>query len=221
MMMFNRSWPTMMKLQERHIWPNYWTGETRKYELRERELSGRTLGIVGLGSIGRRIAQVGRALGMKVVATRFTVQGGEPDPDADQVLPLRELQTLLSMSDYVVLAMPLTEESTKMIGEAELRAMKKDAYLVNIARGSVVDEEALIRALQEGWIGGAGLDVTEEEPLPKESPLYDMPNVILTPHISGGSERYAERFAELFADNLRRYRAGRELRNLVDTELGY
>src|SRR6266567_3044209 len=111
----------MMKLQEQRIWPNYWRGDTQKYELRERELSGHTLGIVGLGSIGRRIAQVARAFGMKVIATRFSARGSEQDPDVDQLFPLSQLQTLLGLSDYVVLSMPLTEESTKMIGEAELR----------------------------------------------------------------------------------------------------
>ena len=107
------------------------------------------------------------------------------------------------------------------IGEAELRAMKPDAYLVNIARGRVIDEPVLIRALREGWIGGAGLDVASQEPLPAESPLYDAPNVILTPHISGANERYAERLAALFADNLRRYRTGQPLRNLYDPQREY
>lgn len=132
-----------------------------------------------------------------------------------------QLHSLLGQCDYVVLSVPLTRETEKMIGEAELRAMRANAYLVNIARGGVVDEQALIRALKEGWIAGAGLDVTEEEPLPADSPLYAMPNVILTPHISGASVYYDQRLAALFAENLRRYRAGEMLLNLYDAGRGY
>jgi phosphoglycerate dehydrogenase-like enzyme len=128
---------------------------------------------------------------------------------------------MLPECDYVVLSIPLTPETEKMIGEAELRLMKPNAYLVNIARGKVIDEEALIRALKERWIAGAGLDVAATEPLPESSPLYAMPNVILTPHIAGSSAHYAERLASLFADNLRRYRAGESLRNRYDPARGY
>jgi phosphoglycerate dehydrogenase-like enzyme len=120
-----------------------------------------------------------------------------------------------------VLAVPLTAETTHLIGEAELRAMKSGAYLVNIARGRVVDEQALMQALREGWIGGAGLDVTEVEPLPSQSPLYTMPNVILTPHIAGVSIHYENRLAQLFAENLRRYRSGEPLLNRFDPARGY
>jgi len=120
-----------------------------------------------------------------------------------------------------VLAMPLTAETEKMIGAPELKAMRPDAYLVNIARGRVIDEPALIRALREGWIAGAGLDVTLEEPLPPDSPLFSMPNVILTPHISGVSDNYDQRLTVLFAENLRRYRAGEPLLNRYDATRGY
>ncbi len=217
MLMFNRSWPEMMQLQERHIWPR----SGAEYHLKEKELADRTLGIVGMGHIGRRIAQVAHAFGMRVLATRLSARAGEHDPDAEQVFAFDQLHDLLSQSDYVVLSVPLTEKTAKMIGEAELRAMKPDAYLVNIARGGVIDEPALIRALREGWIGGAGLDVASQEPLPADSPLYDAPHLILTPHISGANERYAERLAALFADNLRRYRAGQPLRNLYDPKREY
>lgn len=181
-----------------------------------------TLGIVGLGNIGRRIAQLGRAFGMRVLGARRSVQGqGYQDPDVDQWFLPEQLHELLSLSDYVVLSVPLTRETEKLIGEAELRMMRRNAYLVNIARGRVIDEQALVRALREGWIAGAGLDVTEEEPLPSESPLYSMPNVILTPHISGISVHYETRLAALFADNLRRYRAGQPLQNRYDPSRGY
>ena len=217
MLMFNRSWPEMVHLQDRHVWPR----SINWYKLKARELADQTLGIVGLGHIGRRMAQVGKAFGMRVLATRRRVQGGEPEPDVDQVYPQEQLHTMLRQSDYVVLAVPLTQQTEKLIGEAELRAMQPHAYLVNIARGRVIDERMLIRALQEGWIGGAGLDVTEEEPLPPNSPFFSLPNVILTPHISGVSVHYDKRLAALFADNLIRYRTGEPLRNLYDPVRGY
>ncbi len=217
MLMFNRSWPEMVRLQDRHVWPR----SANWYKLQGRELVDQTLGIVGLGNIGRRIAQLGKAFGMRLLATRRSALGGEQEPDVDQVYSLAQLHTMLRQSDYVVLAVPLTPQTEKLIGEAELRAMQPHAYLVNIARGRVIDEKMLIRALQEGWIGGAGLDVTEEEPLPPDSPLFSLPNVILTPHISGVSVHYDKRLAVLFADNLRRYRAGEPLCNRYDAARGY
>ncbi len=217
MLMFNRTWSEMVRLQDRHIWPRsvHW------YKLGGRELAGQTLGIIGLGSIGRRVAQLGRAFGMHVVATRRTVHAGEHDPDVDALYEMAQLHEMLGKSDYVIISVPLTQETDHLIGEAELRAMRPNTYLVNVARGRVLDEQVLIRALKEGWIAGAGLDVTEEEPLPANSPLYTMPNVILTPHISGISVNYDTRLTELFADNLRRFRNGQELRNRYEAERGY
>ena len=138
-----------------------------------------------------------------------------------EFLPPSELPYLLGESDYVIVAVPLTDESRRMIGETELRLMKPTAVLVNIARGAVIDEAALIRALKEGWIAGAALDVFEQEPLPAESEIWKLPNVLLTPHISGGTPRYMDRAVDLFCDNLRRYLAGQPLRNVVDPERGY
>lgn len=217
MLMFNWNWPQMVRLQDGHVWAR----SASWYNLGGRELANQTLGIVGLGHIGRRIAQLGRAFGMRVIGMRRSTSGGEKDPDVDQVFSASQLHELLAMSDYVVIAVPLTPQTEKLISEAELRAMRSSAYLVNIARGRVIDEQALIRALREGWIAGAGLDVAEEEPLPPESPLYSMPNVILTPHISGASVHYDERLAALFAENLRRYRAGQPLKNRYDPSRGY
>jgi phosphoglycerate dehydrogenase-like enzyme len=220
MLMFNWNWAQMVRLQNKHIWAK----SAGWYNLGGRELAGQTLGIVGMGSIGRRIAQMGRAFGMQVLGIRRSFTDAGPhsqDPDLDQSYPPQDLLTLLSKADYVVLAVPLTAETERLIGEAELRVMKPDAYLVNIARGGVVDEQALIKALRQGWIAGAGLDVTEVEPLPTESPLYSMPNVILTPHVAGVSVHYEKRLAELFADNLRRYRAGEALVNRFDPTRGY
>jgi phosphoglycerate dehydrogenase-like enzyme len=208
MLMFNRSWPEMVHLQDRHIWPV----STSWYKFRERELYGQTLG---------SIAQLGKAFGMHVVATRRSLSTVQLDADVDQLYPATELQTVLRQSDYVVLSVPLTKETERLIGEAELRAMKPHAYLINIARGQVVDEPVLIRALQEGWIAGAGLDVVGMEPLPATSPLFTLPNVILTPHISGVSARYEQRLTDLFAENLRRYRAGQPLLNRYEATRGY
>lgn len=220
MLMFNRSWPQMVRFQDQHIWPQ----SPNWYKLEGRELFDQTLGIVGLGHIGRRVAQLGKAFGMRVLATRRslqTVEQGANDADVDVTYPSKMLQTMLSQCDYVVLTVPLTPETRNLIGEAELRVMKPNAYLVNVARGQIVDEKSLIHALKERWIGGAGIDVTDKEPLPSNSPLYSLPNVILTPHISGESVHYGKRLTALFADNLRRYRAGEPLRNRYDPIRGY
>ena len=217
MLMFNRNWPEMVRLQDKHAWPR----SAGWYNLEERELDGATIGVIGLGQIGRRVAQLARAFGMRVLATRRSVRAGDSDPDVDQLYDMAQLHELLGQSDYIVLSVPLTPATEHLIGEAELRAMKRTTYLVNIARGRVIDEAALIRALQEHWIAGAGLDVASKEPLPEDSPLYSLPNVILTPHISGVTTHYEERLTALFADNLRRYRSGQPLRNLYDPARGY
>lgn len=220
MLMFNRTWPEMVRLQDRHVWPRsaHW------YNLGGRELGDQTLGVIGLGSIGRRIAQLGKAFGMHVLATSRTLHSQSQQTDdleVDRYYPLESLHEMLHECDYVVLCVPLTKETEHLIGEEELRAMRSHAYLINVARGQIVDEQALIRGLQAGWIAGAGLDVVEEEPLAANSPLYALPNVILTPHISGLSVHYEKRLVELFAANLRRYRDGELLRNRYDPERGY
>ncbi len=140
---------------------------------------------------------------------------------ADEIFGPLDLLKVLAESDYVVLALPLTEETRHIVGELALRAMKPSAYLINIARGAVIDEAALVRALKEGEIAGAGLDVFESEPLPPESELWDMENVIISPHIAGGTPVYMEQAVEVFCENLRRYLAGEPLRNVVDPERGY
>jgi phosphoglycerate dehydrogenase-like enzyme len=216
MLMFAHRFPDMVRLQQQHNW-----AYGRRWDaLRGTELYGKTLGIIGLGGIGRRIAQLGRAFGMRVLGLRRSASATS-DPDVDELYPPQRLRDLLGASDYVVLAVPLTPETERMIGEHELLAMRPTAYLVNVSRGRVIDEQALIRALQSGWIAGAGLDVTVEEPLPKDSPLWDMPNVILTPHMSGLTDQYSARLTAIFTENLRRYRAGKPLLHIVDPEKGY
>ncbi len=186
------------------------------------ELRGATVGVVGMGRIGTEVARLSRAAGCRVLAIRRSAQERRPGRSrADEVLPPSDLPYLLSESDYVVLAVPLTRQTRHLIGRDELRAMKPAAVLINIARGAVVDEEALVQALKEGWIGGAGLDVFEREPLPEDSELWGLENVILTPHISGGTELYFERAVPIFCENLRRYLKGRPLRNVVDPRRGY
>jgi len=218
MLMFNWNWPLMVRLQDEHKWAR----SASWYHLGGRELAGQTLGIIGLGHIGRRIAQLGHAFGMQVLGTRRSIHTSkEQESEVDQSFLPEQLHELLPLCDYVVISVPLTRETEKLIGEAELRMMRSNTYLVNIARGRVIDEQALVRALREGWIAGAGLDVTEEEPLPPESPLYSMPNVILTPHISGNSVHYDTRLAALFADNLKRYRSDQELLNQYEPSRGY
>src|SRR5579859_791718 len=217
LLMLVRHWPDILTLQHERTWPDH----SAWIRLGGNELYGTTLGIVGLGAIGRQIAHIGRAFGMRVVATRRTALPGAADPDLDTLYPTTNLHALLAESDFVVIAVPATSATHHLIGPDELRAMKSTAYLVNIARGSVVDEPALIAALQSGAIAGAALDVFEKEPLSESSPLWTLPNVIISPHISGVTDRYSRRFTDLFLDNIARYRAGQPLRNLVNAARGY
>ena len=186
------------------------------------ELAEKTVGILGFGAIGSRVAALAHAFGMEVLAIRRSVGSRHRgNGHVSEFLPPSELTYLLGESDYVVVAVPLTQESRHMIGETELRSMKPTAVIVNIARGAVIDEPALVRALKEGWIAGAALDVFEQEPLPADSELWKLPNVLLTPHVSGGTPRYMERAIDLFCDNLHRYLEGRPLLNVVDSQRGY
>lgn len=182
-------------------------------------LSGKTIGIVGLGAVGLEIAKRAKSAGLTVVGMRRGgAQAGDP---VDRYVARNQLGKLLSESDFVVLVVPATEETQKLIGPAELNSMKRSAHLINVSRGSVVDECALIDALFAGKIAGAALDVFETEPLPASSKLWDMPNVLITPHIAGNPTEYPRRVLEIFLENLRRYLAGQELTNVVDLARGY
>jgi phosphoglycerate dehydrogenase-like enzyme len=192
---------------------------TKKWRwLRTSELRDKTVGIVGFGNIGREIARQSKCLGMRVIATRRT---SSVEPGADILLPRRELKKLLSMSDFVIAAIPLTSETKGMFGVEEFMAMKRGAYFINIARGGLVQEKALIEAIKKGWIAGAALDVMETEPPRPDSKLYDLHNTILTPHVSGGSTQAFERGLGIFRENLRRYLAGETLLNLIDQSACY
>jgi phosphoglycerate dehydrogenase-like enzyme len=182
-------------------------------------LVGRTIGIVGYGEIGQAIAARARGFGFRLVGTRRRPQ---PAPELDALYPLDQLDRLLAESDYVVLATPLTPKSRGMFGEPQLRAMRETARLINVGRGEVIQEDALVRALHEGWIAGAALDVFSQEPLPPDNPLWDAPNLIITPHQGGVSHpAFAEETLEQFLDNLGRYLRGEPLRNQVDKQAGY
>lgn len=228
MLAFSRRFPRMFFYQQRAEWPS---GRWEKFL--GRELRGSTVCVVGYGSIGREVARQAHCLGMRVLAVKrnpeqradpgFRLPGtGDPDGSIpERIYPPEELHEALRQSDYVVVAVPSTPTTRRLIGAAELRAMPSHAYLVNIARGDVVDQAALVLALQEGWIGGAGLDVFDPEPLPADSPLWRMDNVILSPHVSGFTPHYDDYATDLFAENLRRYLAGEPLLNLVDRARGY
>ncbi len=182
-------------------------------------LEGRVLGIIGLGLIGIEVAQKAKAFGMKVIAVKN--RPGRASGYVDEVYARWELNQVLKKSDFVFLSVPLTKETYHLIGKKELDQMKKTAFLINTSRGPVVDQAALVDALKERKIAGAGLDVFEEEPLPKSSELWNLDNVIITPHIGGAMPDYYRKVGEVFKDNLERFLQGRRLKNLVNRKLGY
>ncbi|MGE5560502.1 MAG: D-2-hydroxyacid dehydrogenase [Chloroflexota bacterium] len=204
-----RSFPALYRQQREHVWYR---------NLPVDEIAERTVGIVGLGGIGRLVAKKAKGLDMRVIGTKRHPQ---PVPFVDEVLPDDRLEDLLAQSDYVVVAVPSTPDTVGLIGRSQINKMKPSAHLINVARGNVIDQEALITALQDGRIAGAGLDVFEPEPLPADSPLWSLPNVILTPHCSARSPYINQRTVAMFAENLRRFAAGEELLNVVDKQRGY
>ena len=218
----SRRLPGLLELQRERTWQ----------PLEGVELRDVTVGIVGLGSIGRAVGALATAFGCRVVAVRRRSDGGPASLADDETRSFGELMLdrvggpesipqLLSESDFVVLAAPLTPETENMIDEGALAMMKSSAWLINIARGRLVDERALLDALRAGRIGGAVLDTFRDEPLPSSSAFYDLENVIVTPHTSWSSGRVLDRSVELFCDNLRRYAAGEPLLNVVDPTAGY
>ncbi len=211
MLSFVKGAPLYFQLKQEKKWK----------QIQPANLFGKTVGIVGLGSIGRETARLAKSFGMKVLATHRSAKEGERARNVDRVYPTGQLKDLLSGSDFVVLALPLTAETESLIGRPELEAMKPSAYLINIARGGVVDEVDLIRALEEHRIAGAGLDVFAVEPLPPESKLWELPNVMISSHISGVMPNYMAYATEVFSRNLARYLEGKKLMNRVNKELGY
>ncbi len=185
-----------------------------------RELTGARVGVVGYGGIGREVGRRAHGLGMRVWGLRREPRG-EPPPEVERQLGPEGLPDLLKASDYIVLTVPHTRETDGLIGAAELAQMKESAVLINVARGRLVDEPALVAALRARRIRGAGLDVSWQEPLPASSPLWGLDNVCLTPHIAGVSPRFWERETELILENTRRYLAGEPLLNVVAKGAGY
>jgi phosphoglycerate dehydrogenase-like enzyme len=220
--------PDMIASQGRAEWP-----ADRWERFSPLELRDSLVGIVGYGSIGRQIARLLRDFGATTLATKRDamhpedngyIPEGQGDPTGDfvqRLYPSQALRSMLKDCDFVIIAMPVTPETRGSFGAAELAAMKPGAYLVNLARGEIIDQTALIEALRTQKIAGAALDVFVEEPLPPDSPLWKLHNVIITPHISGNSSHYDERAVGLFSENLQRYLAGHPLYNRFHPERGY
>jgi phosphoglycerate dehydrogenase-like enzyme len=185
------------------------------------ELPGCVLGIVGYGRIGSALGRRASALGMRVRAIRRTLGALPPPPEVKRLDGPEGLAELLSESDFVAITLPETHETTQLIGAQELALMQPGAVLLSLSRGSIVDETALLEALTERRLRGAGLDVFRHEPLPADHPFWELENVLVTPHVSGTSERFWERQTDLIVRNIRRYLAGEELENQVDKERGY
>lgn len=228
LLMLGHKAPEMLRYQQQKIWP-----EHRFEKLEPIELRGSTVGIVGYGSIGREVARLLYSYGAKVLATKRDVMHPEDDgyvPEGlgdphgnyfHRLYPNEALNAMLKECDFVVVSPPLTPETRQLMSTEQFAVMKTGAFLVNVSRGPVVDTNALIEAAKSGKLGGAVLDVFEEEPLPADSPLWDAPNVIITPHIAGISKKSMDALVELFVINIGRYLKGQELHNLIDPENGY
>ncbi|MBI3477254.1 MAG: D-2-hydroxyacid dehydrogenase [Acidobacteria bacterium] len=208
--------PDAVRLQAKGEW-----GQQRMWEElpRVREVAGATVGLVGLGSIGRAVAKSAKALGMRVIAVREHPEKGSEGADA--VFGPDQIDEIFRQGDYVVLAAPVTGQTKSLANAERLALMKTDACLINVARGQLIDESALASALSEKRIGGAALDVFPKEPLTADSPLWDIPTLLITPHTAALTDKLWERHYALFAENLRRYVGGKELRGVVDKKRGY
>jgi phosphoglycerate dehydrogenase-like enzyme len=209
--------PQAALFQQKHTW-----GQEAMWNqgAHLREIAGATLGLIGLGSIGQRVAQMASALGMRVSAVREHVEKGSPE-GVEAVFPPSRLRELLNRSDYIVLAAPLTGATEKLINAERLAGMKPEACIINVSRGRLVDEVALADALDSQRIAGAALDVFDKEPLPPDSPLWSVSNLLITPHTASLTEKLWHRHYQLFSDNVRRYLAHQPLRFVVDKHVGY
>lgn len=208
--------PDAVHLQQQHQW-----GQQRMWDElpRVREIAGAMAGLVGLGAIGRAVAKSAKALGMRVIAAREHPEKGSEG--ADQVFGPSQIDEIFLQADYVVLAAPITESTMAIANARRLALMKPDACLINVGRGPLVDEEALLAALRERRSGGAALDVFPKEPLDPQSPLWDVPNLLITPHTAALTEKIWERHYALYSENLKRYLTGAPLLGRVDKQRGY
>jgi phosphoglycerate dehydrogenase-like enzyme len=203
----------------RRLVRNQQAGQWKQFDIEL--LRGQVLGIVGYGDIGRESARLARAIGMKVVAVRRRAALSSQDTDLERTYPPEGLREMLAISDYVLVTTPLTPETRGMIGQAELAVMKPTAVIINLGRGPVIDESALIAALAQKRIRGAALDVFDEEPLPEGHPFYGFENVLLSPHSADHTVGWADLAMHVFIENFERFRAGQPLLNIVDKKAGY
>jgi phosphoglycerate dehydrogenase-like enzyme len=208
--------PDAVCLQQKHEW-----GQEKMWERRPRvrEVAGATLGLIGLGSIGRAVAKSAKALQMRVIAVREHPEKGSAGTDA--VFGTAQIDEVFRQADYIVLAVPFTSATNALANADRLALMKPDACLINVGRGQLVDEPALVSALREKRIGGAALDVFATEPLGPDSPLWDTPGLLITPHTAALTDKIWERHYKLFSENLRRYLTGEALLGVVDKRKGY
>lgn len=211
MLYFAYNMRRMIRQQQAAVWEAFTT----------EEIQGKTLGIVGYGGIGSTAAELARPFGMKIVALRRRPDLFQKDAMVEQSFAPAQVNELMAASDYVLLAAPLTDETRGMIGAAQIAAMKPTGVLINVGRGAVVDEPALVRALEAGKIRGAALDVFAVEPLPAAHPFYKMENVLLSPHTADHVQDFIHLAVESFLENLRRFQANEPLLNLVDKHAGY
>ncbi len=205
--------PELLEDQRAHHW------ETLNYHARMIELSGTTIGVVAMGDIGTAVAQ--RAQGFEMDVYAVDIKEMTSPPGVVEVWDISRLNDLLKISDWLVVTAPLTDKTRGMIGQKQIERLKSGAHIIVVSRGSIVDEEALIDGLRSGHVAGAALDATAVEPLPAESPLWDMPNVIISPHACADSHQLWERRRQIFKENLRRYLSGEPLLNVCDTRAGY
>jgi phosphoglycerate dehydrogenase-like enzyme len=212
-----RQLPVAIRAQVEHRWAQ---DDLEGPASSVRTLQGLRMGLVGLGAIGSEVARLAAALGLRVSAIRRRIDASAP-AGVEAVWPPERLLDLLALSDVVVLALPHTPDTKQLIGARELDAIKRGAMLVNVARGKLLDDDAVVAALRDGRLGGAALDVFSREPLDPSSPYWDLPNVIVTPHTAGAMRDYWTPLVALFMDNLRRFDRGEPLLNIVDKELGY
>ena len=209
---FVKNYPLARKQQEQHVWQRFHNDD----------LEGKTLAIVGLGSIGREVARSAKHFGMRVLATKRSVAGISPESvGVDMLYPVAELHAMLAQGDAVVLIAPHTPATENMVDAAALSATKRGALLINIGRGALVEEAALLKALNSGQLGGAVLDVMPAEPLPAGHPLWEMENVFIFPHSASTSKNENRRLTDLFIDNLNRYLDGQPLKNVFEPERMY
>ena len=210
-LMFAKGWPRLLQQQRDHQWSKFMV----------EEVYGKTLVSIGVGEIGKGIGRLARAFGMRIIGVRRREDTQDVPPEMDEIFPMSRLLQVLPRADYVVASLPLTAKTRGCLTEEVFRAMKSSVVFVNVGRGKTVDEQALVRSLREGWIQGAALDVFAGEPLPPDSPLWDVPNLLISPHMGSDTAMYTDRMTEVLYDNLSRYAQGQPLRNVIDPGEGY